>query len=210
MPQTGDATAGKLVAAGLKLFGRHGFAATGTRALAAEAGTNVASISYHFGSKAGLRDACARAVTERIASVIGGQDLPLPDSRAAAVARLDEALRSFAMFLAAAPGADDLVAFVLRELTVPGEALDLVYERLLEPRHREFCALWGMATGQDPEDPRVRLAVFAMIGQVVYFRIGHAIVARRMGWSAMGRAEAEQIADTVSDHLKAALERSVS
>ena len=55
----GESTRDKLIAAGLHLFGRKGFAATSTREIAARAGTNVASIAYHFGGKDGLRMACA-------------------------------------------------------------------------------------------------------------------------------------------------------
>ena len=54
-------TRADLIAAGLHLFGHDGFAATSTRALAARAGTNVASIAYHFGSKAGLVRAAIEA-----------------------------------------------------------------------------------------------------------------------------------------------------
>ncbi len=39
---------------GRKLFSRHGFAATSTRQIAAEAGCNLALINHYFGSKEGL------------------------------------------------------------------------------------------------------------------------------------------------------------
>ena len=53
----------------------------------------------------------------------------------------------------------------------------------------------------------MRLAVFAMIGQVVYFRIARPLVLRRMGWRSVGPAEAGRIADTLAANLHAALER---
>ena len=70
-------TRADLIAAGLHLFGRDGFAATSTRALAAQAGTNVASIAYHFGGKEGLRLACADEVLRRIA-MVAGPAMPRP------------------------------------------------------------------------------------------------------------------------------------
>ncbi|MDG4869780.1 TetR family transcriptional regulator, partial [Guyparkeria sp. 1SP6A2] len=52
----------ELIRAAIALFGTAGFGATSTRAIAARAGTNISSISYHFGGKDGLRLACADAL----------------------------------------------------------------------------------------------------------------------------------------------------
>ena len=206
-------TRADLIAAGLHLFGHDGFAATSTRALAARAGTNVASIAYHFGSKAGLYQACAERVVGLIdgAMAAGG---PLPDgdpaadlSPEAAAARLDGILRAMVRFLVTAPAAEAMVGFVLREMADQGAALDLIYDRLVEPRHRALCALWSAATGRPADSEAVRLAVFALIGQVVYFRIAQPLVRRRMGWTRIGPDEAARIADSLAAGLAAELER---
>ena len=52
----------------------------------------------------------------------------------------------------------------------------------------------------------MRLAVFALVGQVVYFHIGRPIVERRMGWTGIGPAEVEAVADTVTRNLIARLD----
>ena len=44
----------RLVLAAMRLFAEQGFARTSTREIALAAGTNIASISYYFGDKAGL------------------------------------------------------------------------------------------------------------------------------------------------------------
>jgi len=51
----------------------------------------------------------------------------------------------------------------------------------------------------------VRLSVFSFIGQILYFRIGNRIVARRMGWDALGQGEAAQITAVLLVHLDAML-----
>ena len=213
----GDAAPGdtrsRLIAAALRSFGQQGFAAAPVRAIAAEAGTNVASIAYHFGSKAGLYRACAERVVGLIdgAMVAGG---PLSDgdpaadlSPEAATARLDGILRAMVDFLVTAPAAEAMVGFVLREMADQGAALDLIYDRLVEPRHRALCALWSAATGRPADSEAVRLAVFALIGQVVYFRIAQPLVRRRMGWTRIGPDEAARIADSLAAGLAAELER---
>jgi AcrR family transcriptional regulator len=56
----------RLLAAAMRLFAEQGFAKTSTREIALAAGTNIASISYYFGDKAGLyRAAFAEQSPER-------------------------------------------------------------------------------------------------------------------------------------------------
>ena len=79
---------------------------------------------------------------------------------------------------------------MLREMAQPSSALDTIYEGLFEGVHARVCALWGAATGQPAESEAVRLAVFATIGQILYFHVARPVVTRRMGWPAIGAAEA--------------------
>jgi len=200
-------TRDSLIEAAIHLFGHKGFAETSTRALAAQAGTNIASIAYHFGGKAGLHAACAREVAARIDGALGPPADAPPRSPDEAAAALDGMLRRFVGFLVAAPEAPDIAAFMLRELTDPGDAADLIYRDFLEPRHRLLCGLWGHATGRPAESEPVKLAVFAMLGQVLYFRIGQPFVLRRTGWATVGPDEAGRIADLLAANLHAMIER---
>ncbi len=208
LPRPPEGTNAALLEAGLKLFGKHGFSGTSTREIAALAGTNVASIAYHFGGKDGLHTACAAEVARRLSAVAPLSAPPdiTPDQ---ARAFLETALRALAGFLLTSPAAADVAAFILRVLgSGSGEAIDTLYASVIETKHRELCRLWALATGQDPESETTRLAVFAAIGQLVYFRIGLPVVTRRMGWDRIGPAEAGAIADIVAANLHAALERS--
>ncbi|TCP44366.1 CerR family C-terminal domain-containing protein [Rhodovulum marinum] len=200
-------TRNSLVEAAIHLFGHRGFGQTSTRELAARAGTNIASIAYHFGGKAGLHAASAREVAARIGAVLGSPENISPTNPTEAAAQLEAMLRRFVAFLVAAPEAPDIAAFMLRELTDPGEVADLIYAEFLEPRHRMLCQLWGVATGRSPESEEVKLAVFAMLGQVLYFRIGQPYVLRRIGWAGIGPDEAGRIADLLSANLHAMIER---
>src|SRR6266851_10103129 len=61
--QGGLGTRERLLGAAISLFSEQGFAATGTRAIAARAGCNVALISHYFGSKEGLlREVIVRGI----------------------------------------------------------------------------------------------------------------------------------------------------
>jgi TetR/AcrR family transcriptional regulator, regulator of cefoperazone and chloramphenicol sensitivity len=194
-----------LIEAGLQLFGRQSFAATSTRQLASLAQANIGSIAYHFGGKDGLRQACAEEVARRMAAI--PTTVPIKDRPSPAQARADLSafLRGLIGFLFEGPQAETLLPFMLRELAEQGPAVDLLYTRMIGPMHRRLCQLWADASGEDPESDAVKLRVFSLVGQVLYFRIGNPIVTRRMDWTGIGAPEAALIAQTLLDNLDAML-----
>ena len=114
--------------------------------------TNIASIAYHFGGKEGLRTACAEHIVEVMDGVL--ERMPqaaIPPDPAAARMMLTAVVRRFVGFLLLDPRARPVAGFVLREMAEPSPALDLIYERLFESVHTRACAIWGVATGRDPE-----------------------------------------------------------
>jgi TetR/AcrR family transcriptional regulator, regulator of cefoperazone and chloramphenicol sensitivity len=206
-PKGAEATRKAIIEAAMRGFAVKGFAGTGTREIAALADTNVASIAYHFGGKEGLRTACAEHIVELLGGVLeqGLQGEP-PADPAAARAVLIGLVRRVVTFMLLDPQARLVATFMLRELSEPSPALDLIYERLFESVHRRACAIWGVATGRDPESPAVRLALFALIGQIVYFNFARPVVERRMDWPRLGPAEVEAVADTIIRNLRARLD----
>lgn len=201
-------TRGRLIEAALHLFGHRGFEGTSTRQLAARAGTNVASIAYHFGGKSGLRDACARKVAERVSGVLdtpgASCEHPTPE---AAREQIETLVAAFVRFIVATPQSRDMVAFMLRELTDPGETTETIYAEVIDPQHRAMCDLWAAATGRHADDDEIKLTVFATLGQILYFRIAEPFVGRRMAWDHVGTAETGKIADLVRANLRASIER---
>lgn len=193
-----------LIDAAIYLIGRHGFGETSTRAIAARAGTNVASIAYHFGGKEALRAACGQEIAARIARAVRdpGPGAATPE---AAAAQLRTMLAAFVQFVTANREAADMVAFILRELSEESPAFEAFYAGVIAPRHDGLCRLWAQATGQPADSEDTRLAVFALIGQVLYFRIGQPIVLRRMDWAAMEPARVAQLTAVLTRHLDAAI-----
>lgn len=209
--QNGAAAATRmaLIEAGLRLFGEKGFDATSTREIASAASANIGSIAYHFGGKEGLRDACAEHIVERVREVAAPMMAAMPDaaqlSPEQAEALLLGMIERMVGFLVAQPEAGLIAQFILRELQHPTKALDIVYGGVFEPVHSHVCRLWAAATGGDPESERTRIAVFTMIGQIVYFRIARAAVMRRMDWAEIGPEEARRIAAVAAANLRAAI-----
>lgn len=193
-----------LITAGLHLFGTKGFAATSTRELAALAQTNVASITYHFGSKDGLRLACAEEFARRFGAQVAGDPAP-PTTPEQARHALAAVLTHMVQFVVGSEEAGELVPFMLREIAENGPGIDHIYSGLMEPTHRRFCMLWAVATGHPADTDATKLAVFSLVGQVLYFRIGGAIICRRMGWQAMRKPQIDAIVTQLLFNLDAVL-----
>ena len=207
-PSPADQTRAALISAALKLFGRQGFEGTSTREIAALAKANIGSIAYHFGGKEGLRAACANHIVETIGGVAGAamaETAGGAQGEDAARARLNTVLEAMVGFIVARPEAGEFVQFVLRELSQPSEALDIIYDGVFEPVHRRLCRIWAEASGEDAESERTRITIFTLIGQVVYFRIAQAAVMRRMDWDKVGPAEAADIIAVVRSNIDAIL-----
>ncbi len=210
-PASAEQTRLALVRAGLALFGAKGFDGTSTREIAALAEANIGSIAYHFGSKEGLRAACADHIVAAIEHMAAGAldrfsaDMEDMVSPAVAQEAFAEALERMVNFVVARPEAGEIVQFVLRELAHPTAALDRIYSGVFEPTHRRLCQLWQHATGEPAESDRTKITVFTLIGQVVYFRIGREAVMRRMGWAEIGPAEAGAITAVARANLDAIL-----
>jgi AcrR family transcriptional regulator len=205
-----EGTRQALIRAGLDLFGRNGFDATSTREIAQAAKVNSAGIAYHFGGKDGLRQACAEVIVARIQAVLVGGATSVaiavdPVDRDMAAEQLLSLVDRMVAFLTTAPESELIARFVVREMLTPSPAFETIYGGLFEPVHRRVCQVWAAATGMAPEAPATRLAVFAAIGQVVYFRIARPAVTRRMGWDGVGPDEARAIAETIRRSVRASI-----
>lgn len=199
----GEATRLALIETALKLFGSQGYDAVSTRQIADAAGANIGSIAYHFGGKPGLRLACAQFVAERIVTTAAPAiAAPLPSDPAMAIAMMDGAIERFARFLVSSREAGTYAAFMLREIMQPGEVVDYIYDTLISRAHMRLCALFGVATGRDPESSLVKAAVFSLLGQVLYFRVARPIVLNRMDWDDVGEVEADELVAVFKTNLK--------
>lgn len=205
-----EGTRQALIRAGLDLFGRNGFDATSTREIAQAAGVNSAGIAYHFGGKDGLRQACAEAIIARMQGVLAGgapavsMALEVTD-RDAATEQLLALIGRVVTFLTTVPESEVVARFVMREMLTPSPAFEALYGGLFEPVHRRVCQVWAAATGMEPEAPETKLAVFAAIGQVFYFRIARPAVTRRLGWDGIDAEEARLIGEAIRRSVRASI-----
>lgn len=206
-PSPADQTRAALLRAGLRLFGRKGYEGTSTRELAALAKANIGSIAYHFGGKEGLHLACADFIVETIQAFARPAlaEAAAATTSEAAAEGLRQSIERIVSFFVSSPEVGDFAQFILRELSVPSPALDRIYDGVFEPTHKQLCRVWEQATGEPAESEAVKIRMFMMIGQVVYFRIARQAVFRRMDWTDIGPDQAKAIASVAADNLAAIL-----
>lgn len=198
---TGAETKRRLLEAGVRLFGLHGFEATATRTLAAAAGANLGAIRYHFGGKEGLY----RAVLEHIVRIKIGDVQPelerlqeVCSDPAAGRGRLLEGLRALVRTMVAVmlddPASQPFSQIMMQEQIAPTPAYDILYEGFFRKIHAAWAMLLARLTGLAPDSPELQLRTLTVMGQFVIFRVGMPAILRRLGLERLGREHLDCIA----------------
>lgn len=207
----GDATRQRLIEVALDHFGRRGFEATSTRTIAQQARANISAILYHFGGKHGLYI----AVAEHIADFIGSRVAPLRIQIETALAngsvdadgavRLVEAAVARMTALMAEPQTEAFARFIVREQQEPTEAFVVIYERMMGVMLPLLRRLVAIATHDDPASESAGVRTFAIVGQLLVFRVARAAVLRQMVWQEVGPSQVQAIIATVQRSARAML-----
>ncbi|MCU6176384.1 transcriptional regulator CecR [Citrobacter cronae] len=206
MTTKGEQAKNQLIAAALAQFGEYGLHAT-TRDIAAQAGQNIAAITYYFGSKEDLYLACA----QWIADFIGSQFRPhaeeaerlfaQPEPDRGAMRKLIlRACKNMIMLLTQ----DDTVnlsKFISREQLSPTAAYQLVHDQVINPLHTHLTRLIAAYTGRDANDTQMILHTHAILGEVLAFRLGKETILLRTGWSQFDEDKTALIEQTVTCHI---------
>jgi AcrR family transcriptional regulator len=230
----GDKTRDALIRAAIEAFGREGFAAASTRAIAETAGVNQALIGYHFGGKPGLYAAAlgqiAAVVRQRMTPIIAEIDAavglgPVFDTEAgsentvtsqpseatpadciAALHRLLDAFIAMVTSEESAPWA----RLILREQQDPTPSFDILYAGIMHPLLTVATVLIGRIRNEDPTAANVRLMAITVLAQALIFRMARAAVTRQMAWSTIGAAEVREIQDRVRRNTTSIVTQEVS
>ncbi|APX13462.1 CerR family C-terminal domain-containing protein [Tateyamaria omphalii] len=183
-------TKADLVRAALAHFGEHGFEATSVRAVVRDAGHNISSIKYHFGSKEGLYDACVVAVAQRMNVEGPGEMLDLladdpalltPEKARSAIRVIVGAvLRDAQKQSSRSEG-----RFMRREILMNGRGADLFLKEVLGGHIDLMSALVACAEDLPADSPIARLRALAIIGQTTFFLTAEAITRKAMGWDTL-------------------------
>lgn len=206
MTTKGEQAKSQLISAALAQFGEYGLHAT-TRDIAAQAGQNIAAITYYFGSKDDLYLACA----QWIADFIGGQFRPHADEaeqlfaqpqpdRGAMRELILRACKNMIMLLTQEDTVN-LSKFISREQLSPTAAYQLIHQQVIAPLHTHLTRLIAAYTGSDADDTQTILHTHALLGEVLAFRLGKETILKRTGWSQFDEEKTALIYQTITCHI---------
>ena len=161
----------KLIAVAIRRFGKTGFDGTGTRDIAADAGTTMSNITYHFGSKDGLYRAAAEAIVLRFRDVTAAQAAAVPgegaspDERIAWVCAILRTIGSFMLSDEAKP----LARFVAREQQDPSSVMREYFARDV---HSEIGKMEAQVCALRPElaPEQCKATVFYLLSMAISLR----------------------------------------
>jgi TetR/AcrR family transcriptional regulator, regulator of cefoperazone and chloramphenicol sensitivity len=187
-------THARLLNAAARLFADRGFAKVTVRDICQKARANVAAVNYHFGGKDGLY----RAVIE---TAIATMQKTTDEARAAgdgrtAEVKLREYIRVFVTRVAGHGGDTWIHHLMMREISDPTTALDLVAERVLRPRMAYLCGIIGELVGAPPDDERVVRNALSVQSQF------HALTwSRMMAKVVPGFETSPEALDAIASHI---------
>ncbi|MBF0381974.1 MAG: CerR family C-terminal domain-containing protein [Magnetococcales bacterium] len=205
----------RLLQAALTAFGHHDFDSVSTRQIADAAGANISAISYHFGGKGALYMAVAAYIVENIhplqAKNIDKVNLALHEMEQVGVdvercrLLLQNLLRQHALNILTSELGEDVPGFILREQSHPTKAFAILYNNLFEPLHTVVTKLVASIKGLSPGHKEACLVAHALLGQIIYFRVGRTGLLRRLEQQSYSSKDIEQISLLVSTLANQAL-----
>jgi len=139
----GEVTRARILETAGRLFAQTGFAETASKAIAAEAEVDVASINYHFGSRAGLYQTVLAEAHRRIIHLDDLLRIAERDEPA------EEKLRAFFGLLveAAQSGRGWHSGVLARELLAPSSNLQVLFTEELQPKLAVVLGILSEITG---------------------------------------------------------------
>jgi AcrR family transcriptional regulator len=194
MGEQDQETRARVLNAAARLFAERGFAKVTVRDICKKARANVAAVNYHFGGKDGLYHAVVETAIETMQSTTdaaraAGEGKP-------ADARLREYVSVFLHRVAGSGGDTWIHHLMMREISDPTPALDMVAERVLKPRMTYLCGLIGELVGAPPDDPRVVRCSLSIHAQF------HALTwTRMMAKIAPGFQTTPEALDEIAEHI---------
>jgi len=198
-----DETRRQILDAAGEVFAEVGFGRATVREICRRAGVNIAAVNYHFGDKETLYAEVLRH-SQRMAF----EKYP-PLLGVAADARPEDKLRAFVRsFLLRLFDNGPITRFgrmMSREMVEPTGALDLLLEERIRPMADQLRGIMAEILGRSPKDEKVRLCLFSVVSQCVFFHHCRTMISRLFPEQQLDAAVVEQLADHITCFSLAAL-----
>jgi len=209
----GDETRQRIINAGVKLFGEHGFSGASTRDIATAAGVNAPALQYYFENKEGLYHACAEYITNDL------RDRFAPSMRQANAALkgdagMDALIDAFLGIqevilesVLSQPHASKKRLFVARSLgdEEAHVASQLLLRRLKQPLNKATLSLLSRITGVGANDPVTRIRSLTLKGLIMPFYHPPGACLDALGWKEIDAVKGSLIKANVLEQTRTLL-----
>jgi AcrR family transcriptional regulator len=171
-------TPSRVLKAAARLFAERGFDHVSVRDICKEAGSNVASVNYHFGDKLGLYRELIGSFAE------GMNDARSSAFKAGAGRPPEEQLRTFIrgfLHQLLDPNPEEacwLEKLIAQEMTEPTPALDLIISKGIKPATERLTKLISEVMGLPADDPHVLMGMSATQGLCIWYRSSRTVAER--------------------------------
>ena len=197
-----------LLDAGIELFGERGFNGVSVRDICTKADTNVAAVSYHFGGKQDLYEACAIYIMGQIKAELGST---LDDVHAFLESGRndpDEALELLTAMLDRVidflvPDSEKAAAWAPFVTRVRMDATGPKQLALQASGGALLSKLVSIACGSVGEDLQNGILAQGFIGQIQIYRINRAAALQNLGLERIGPDELPRIKAAILRHVRA-------
>ncbi|HZH02158.1 MAG TPA: CerR family C-terminal domain-containing protein [Myxococcaceae bacterium] len=203
----------RLLDAGERLFAERGIEGTSIRDLAQAAGVNVAAVHYYFGGKEALylealrRLFCASDLRPHFERLL--ETARQRGTRAAAAEAFKDGISAFMGSLtdglAAQPNRRTLM--MMREMSQPTPALDVIYKEDIEPKLSCLMELLTMLRPDLRGQLDLKLTALSVVGQCLYYECQRPILERMLGPKSLTPSFFRRAADHVAQFTLDALDR---
>jgi TetR/AcrR family transcriptional regulator, regulator of cefoperazone and chloramphenicol sensitivity len=202
-----SATRQRILDAAAEVFSERGFREATIREICSRAGTNLASVNYHFGDKEGLyrevlryADTCAAAIKpiqEQLAAASG------LDARAK--------VRLFIRgYIAAMVESGKLTwhnRLISREMVEPSPALDAIVTENIRPRSQMLDSLVRELLGPAADDgERVARCKLSIVGQCLMYHMGRHVIRHLHPEYSLTSDSIDRVAEHIAEFSLAAID----
>lgn len=207
----GQRTRERLLEEALRLFALKGPDAVGTRELAGAAGTNIASIAFHFGGKEGLYGAVIAAVAGELAGLHqSALAAAAAESDAAGDTAQERASRVMARLvesLLTANRSQWMSLLLQREFIAPTASFEKIYAEAIEPTLTAMAQLVAAATGLAEKTLDNKILAFSLFIMASAFARNRNTFLRFAQADAYGERDVATIGRVLADFVEKGLGR---
>ena len=203
---------GRLLEAGVDVFGKQGFDAATTRAIAKKAGVNIAAIPYYFNGKEGLYHKVVSYITEKVELQVESTLIEIENraaegklNREEALVLLEKLLEKIINFMVGSPEAPRFARIVLREQLYPSSAYDIIFNRIMAPMINAISKMVAIAT-EEKSSRVANLRALTLIGQIIVFRVARETMVRALDLEGYSSEETTEIREVILEQTRTAIE----